>query len=724
MSGIYLLEIGVEELPAAHIPEAQTRLTTLFTEELKGQSLPFDEIKTYATPRRLTVVVSGLPQEQPTIQKSVRGPKYDAGFEADGSPKKAAIGFAQKNGIDVKDLAKEKVGDVDYIVANITIQGKKTGELLGDIVPRVINHVSGERLMRWGNSEFKFSRPIRWIVSLLDKEVVPFSINNVEAGRQSVGHRILAPGAIEFENPSQYKEKLKAAFVLVDQAERRAIILEQVEKLSREAGGESKKLDSELLEEVVNITEWPYAVKGTFSEDYLALPDALLETIMVHHQRYFPVQKANGNSSPDSIKTNNLLPCFITVANNDREGARETIRQGNERVLRARLADGKFFYFDDQKKKLEDRVADLDQLTYQHGLGSYLAKRERLSELAEFLARTMELDGAMSKHLKRAVELAKLDLVTNLVGELPELQGYVGAWYASAESEPEEVVRAIASHYAPRHTDDDIPRDRVGMWAGFIDKIDHLTGLFALGKRPTGSSDPFALRRNAQGLVDILLDGLSDQVVDLELVVDFLLDKFEPMLEARKNNKKAFERGRVKEELTDFILQRLRSKLTSQGVNREILDCVLSKPQPLKEISTVQDRCKVLSHLLASEDGVELVRSGVRVANILKPDSCSTVDESLLSTDEEKNLWSSYQSEVLARIETKEHLMNPASFDEYRAMLDCLKPLTGKIDSFFEGVMVNDEDSRKRDLRHGILMNIDRHFKQIGEFKPLQPLLP
>lgn len=723
MSGTYLLEIGVEELPAAHIPEAQTRLTNLFTEALGEQTLPFKKIGTFATPRRLTVFIEGLPDKQPTIEKKVRGPRYDVGFESDGTAKKPAIGFAKKNGIEVEQLEKEKVGDTEYIVANVTIEGKDTAEILAQVVPDVINHVSGERLMRWGNYDFKFSRPIRWIVSLLDKDVVDFKINNISSGRESYGHRILAPGAIQLDEPSVYEERLKESRVLVDQKKRKDIILKQVEQLSQDAGGVPGRLDTDLLDEVVNITEWPHALRGTFADDYLRLPDALLETIMVHHQRYFPIQKEN-TANGDSIKTNNLLPYFITIANNDLEEARDSIRQGNERVLRARLADGKFFYFDDQKRKLDDRVSELDQLTYQHGLGSYLAKRDRLVVLAEHLSASLNLEPALRKHLKRAVELAKLDLVTNLVGELPELQGYVGAWYAAEEGEDESVARAIASHYAPRHTDDSIPGDPVGLWAGVIDKIDHLTGLFALGKRPTGSSDPFALRRNAQGLVDILVDGLSDYPVDLADLIDFLLLQFEPQL---KDRKKGFEPDKIKAELQEFILQRLRGKLMDLEIGREVVDCVLMKKEPLKEISTAYDRCRVIEEMLAedgaNDGGIALVRAGIRVSNILKDDSCDQVDESQISKEEERLLWQCYK-EVEQKLAADNKLTNPSTLEDYKKMLDSMKPLTEKIDAFFEGVMVNDEDKKKRDLRHGILKKIDRHFKQIGEFKPLQPLLP
>lgn len=714
----YLLEIGTEELPANHIPEAQRRLTDLFTTELKNELLGFDSIETYATPRRLTVKVSGLPMEQETVEKKVRGPKYDVGFESDGTAKKPAIGFAKKNNVEVTDLEKEVIGDVPYIVCKVTTGGGKTTDILAKFVPGIINQISGERLMRWGNSELKFSRPIRWIVSLLDKEVVEFSLCEIKADRKTYGHRILAPQEISLSEPEDYVESLRKANVLVCQAERKEIILKQVNQLSGESQGVAGRLDTSLLDEVVNITEWPRALKGEFSKDYLELPDALLETIMVHHQRYFPVVKKNADKS--SIK-NNLLPYFITVSNNDLDSAKDTIVQGNERVLRARLADGRFFYFDDQKKSLESRASDLGELTYQNGLGSYLDKRERLVNLAKELSKKLNLDKTTADHLEKAMLYLKLDLVTNLVGELPELQGYVGSWYAQEEGIEPEVVKAIASHYAPRHTDDEIPADLVGGFASVLDKIDHLTGLFSLGKKPTGSSDPFALRRNAQGLVDILIDGLNEYDINVSELIDSLLDVFEPKL---KNRKKGFDRAKVKSELCEFIVQRLRGKLMDMGYGREIVDAVLALGDSVESMAKTKERCAAIESLLANQEGIDLIRAGVRVSNILKKDSCTTVDESAISLEEEKALWELYKKEVQSKVSDGTSLASPNTKEELEELGKLLSKLTTTIDKFFDGVMVNDEDAAKRNLRHGILSTIDCHFKQFGEFKKLQPLLP
>lgn len=720
MSHTYLLEIGTEELPAGHIPEARRRLADLLGKALGEHGIEPGEIKTLATPRRLTAVVEGLPERQPDREEKRKGPPVDRCFDGEGKPNKALLGFADKSGLPVEKLEKENIGGTEYMVANLLIKGKETSHLLSEIVPPVIAQISGERLMRWGDSSLKFSRPIRWLVSLLDREVVPFKMENIEAGRTTHGHRILAPAPIDLASPDDYEQSLEKSKVLVDPEKRRKLIEEQVVSLAASVKGEAGRLASgALLDEVVNITEWPRALMGNFSDDYLALPDKLLETIMVHHQRYFPVERCGGSGDHQSATANNLLPHFITVANNDVDAAQQTIRQGNERVLKARLADGKFFYFDDQKIKLTERLEALGQLTYQHGLGSYLDKRDRLVELAASVSKQLGLDSKHSVCLEETMKLCKLDLVTNLVGELPELQGYVGAWYAELEGMPEQVVTAIASHYSPRHNDDGLPGDMVGALAAVLDKLDHVTGLFCLGKRPSGSSDPFALRRNAQGLIDILMDGsLREQPLDLEALIDELLDRFEPMVAGRKS-KKEFDREATRADLVEFLSQRLRARLLESGHRREIIDAVMSSGRPMTGVANTAIRLKALEELIEGDSSFDLVRAGVRLGNILKPDSPTAVDESKISQEAEKNLWSKYK-EIKPELDSFE----PTGIDQYRHLIDSLKPLSAPVDTFFEKVMVNDEDEGKRLLRHGILKNVYAGFEHLADFTRLQPLLP
>jgi glycyl-tRNA synthetase beta chain len=713
----YLLEIGTEELPAGQIEEALSRLEEFFTRELNEAKLAFASMKTLSTPRRLTLFVEGLESKQATTQKKIKGPPIKTAFKEDGSPTPQAEGFAAKHGLKVDQLEREEVGKETYLHANLTIEGKPAVEVLADIAPRVIHEISGERLMRWGSCELKFVRPIRWIVSLLDSEVVPFKLDTIAAGRTTMGHRILAPGTIEIKHVDEYVEKLRAAKVLASPQEREDLIKKQVGEIAQSVKGKARQLSGPLLQEVVHITEWPHAIIGKFSDDYLTLPDALLETVMVHHQRYFPVEKPDATTSTSG----NLLPYFITISNNDTASATNEIKQGNERVLRARLADGKFFYFDDQKTKLSARRDRLAQLTYQQGLGSYLDKTERLTKLARVLSDRLKLEAKISVPLERTMELCKLDLVTNLVGELPELQGFVGAWYAELEKEPPEVVHAIGSHYSPRSNEDGIPQDVVGKFVAVLDKLDHVTGLFALGKKPSGSSDPFALRRNAQGLIDIVMDGLADYAVDVEWLSDQLIDTFEPMLAGRK---KAMSRDEIKSDLNEFLSQRLKGKLLEKGFRREIVDAVLSVGNPLSNMADTVTRCRAIEKLVATEAGLTVVKAGVRVGNILKADSPDSLNESSLSEPLEKELWKAFKDNVKSKWEKDGSFKKPASEKEYDEVLDMLKPVAPVVDKFFEDIMVNDPDKTKRDNRHALLKNIDRYFSAIAVFPKLQPLLP
>ncbi|HEY9717698.1 MAG TPA: glycine--tRNA ligase subunit beta [Trichormus sp.] len=715
----YLLEIGTEELPAGYIPDAQKNLQQLLSDALRSANLSFNEIRTLSTPRRLTAIVSGLSEKQETVQKKVKGPPVKSSFDEDGQPKPAAVGFAKKNGLSVTQLDYEGPAEAQYLIANLTIEGKPAEEVLLEIVPKAITQLPGERQMRWGANEMKFSRPIRWIVSLLNDKIVPVTLEGITADRHSAGHRILSQGRVKISNAAHYVDELRAAHVLVDPQERKRIIEEQVSRLAKDKSGTPRQLKGSLLEEVVNITEWPHAIAGDFATDYLDLPDTLIETVMVHHQRYFAIEKANADHSHRAIK-NNLLPHFITVANNDSAQAQHVIKRGNEQVLKARLADGKFFYLDDQKTKLADRKEGLKQLMFQEGLGSYADKVDRLQRLAAIVSQQLKLHADLAAAVSTTAGLCKLDLVSNLVRELPELQGYVGAWYAEKENMAPEVVTAIGSHYSPRSTDDSIPKDTVGMLVSAIDKIDTLVGLFALGKKPSGSSDPFALRRQAQGLIDILLDGLKSYPLNLTAVIRSLLDWLEPSL---KGSKRGFDADRIHADLQEFLMQRLQGKLQDQGVGREVIDAVLGARDPFTNLPDVRVRCTCVENLMAAAGGLDLVRAGVRVGKILGADSPDIVDPSLFVCDAERKLWDTFNQTVINQWQSGNDFVVPQTSGQYERLLDLLKPLSPSVDQFFEQVMVNDEDRGKRNNRHGMLKQIDRYFRSVADFPKLQSLL-
>lgn len=736
----YLLEVGVEELPAGFVPEAMERLGNFLKTELTENHIDFGGITTLATPRRLTAIIKDIALEQKTTSKRVKGPPVKNSFDESGKPLGSATGFATRNGVKVEDLERETIGGVEYLFATVVNQGRPIAQVLPQIIEKVIGQISGERLMRWGNSTMKFSRPLRWFVSLLDDQVVPFNIAGIESGRNSIGHRILKPETVEIKDVASYEATLEKAFVMVDQNKRREKIVAEVKARAAELNGHAMRLElnESLVDEVVYLTEWPKAVVGDLEAEYLALPSMLIETIMVHHQRYFPVSKLEKVNEEEI--DHKLLPHFITISNNDRENAKAKIKQGNERVLRARLADGKFFYFDDAKLNLEDRRENLAKLTYQEGLGSYLDKTERMTRLAEKMAELGVARGAEAADLKRACALLKLDLVTGLVRELPELQGFVGSWYAanaanaaakasassqtassvssgssssSSRGENAAVVRAIASHYSPRGSHDSIPADTVGQMAGLIDKLDHIVGLFAIGKKPTGSSDPYALRRSAQGLVDILFDGLGDRQVDVEALVKFLLDDYSTHLQSSGK----FDAKAVESEVLDFLEQRLKGKLLDLNYSRELTDCALSCGA-LSDIASLKIRLAVLDELLSDAKYQGLIRMGVRVGNILKSDSGDKVIEDKLSEPEEKALWQAFKEKV--KLDEGAKLTSKADF---QAMLAMLGELSTPVDAFFDKILVNDQDPVKKANRHGILKNIDKWLKRLGDFTKLQSLI-
>lgn len=710
----YLLEIGTEELPADHVPEAQDRLKSLISDALNQSNLPFESVVTLGTPRRLCCIVRGLSAVQPTIKKKVKGPPVKSSFDASGKALPSALGFAQKQGVKVEDLKKETIGEVEYLIADLTIEGKASSEVLKEIVPHAITQLSGERLMRWGESDLKFSRPIRWLVSLIDSDELPIRLDGIASGRESFGNRVLSPGKISIDHPDNYVDALRKAKVLVDPGERRELIEKQVAEAAASVSGKARQLKGALLDEVTNILEWPHAVVGEFGKDYLELPDTLIETIMVHHQRYFPVEKSESAGSQQK-----LLPYFVAVANNDRHEAQPHIKKGNERVLKARLADGKFFFFDDQKTRFSDLRDRLDELTFQEGLGSYLKKTERLCAASRHLTSDLMLEPKYFMCIERALMLCKLDLVCNLVRELPELQGYVGAWYAAAEGESLEVVEAIANHYAPRSQDDGIPPDTVGRFAAFIDKLDTLVGLFALGRRPSGSSDPYALRRNAQGVVDILMDGLSEHRINVSELMALLMEYMKPSLSRRKN----FDAAKALTDLSEFLLQRVRIKLSERGIRREVIEAVCSSGRVLSDLPDAINRCSSLEELIKSDPQFNLIRAGVRVGNILSDKSSSILDPALLQDTNELNLYKTFVDGVQS-VFPESRFKQKQELKDYEELLQKLSCLVEPVQKFFDNVMVEDPDKVKRDNRHALLHSIYRYFAAVGDFRCLKPLLP
>ena len=475
-----LLEIGTEEVPAHVMPGVLAQLKERAEKAFQENRIAFASVRTLGTPRRMALLVKDLAEKQADVTSENRGPSVKIAFDADGKPTKAAQGFARGQHVAPEDLV-EKDG---YVYAVVHETGKETAELLKTLLPELICALSFPNNMRWGSLEFKFIRPIRWLVALFDSEVIPFEVANVTSGRVSRGHRFLSQGDFSIAKADDYEKDCEAQYIIVDPEKRKAMIRAQIEAVAKENGGRAEITD-DLLEEVLYLVEYPTALCGRFEEKYLQLPPEAVITPMRDHQRYFPVKDDAGK----------LLPLFITVRNGGKEYL-ETVQHGNERVLRARLADAQFFFDEDRKKSLEEHRDKLKTVVFQQGLGTMYEKTERLAQLADFIADEIGADEKAHKHARRAALLSKADLVTGMVTEFTELQGIMGREYAKLDGECEKVAIAIDEHYMPRFAGDAQPQTTAGRIVSTADKIDTIVGTFHLGKIPTGSQDPFALRRN------------------------------------------------------------------------------------------------------------------------------------------------------------------------------------------------------------------------------------
>ena len=492
MSKELFLEIGTEEIPAGFLPKAMADIETLIRKELENSRLAFGELKTLATPRRMALCVQGLPSVQPDAEITAMGPAKNIAFAPDGTPNKAAEGFARGQGVDVTSLTVVSTDKGEYVAAVRRETGRPTHELLGEILPRLIGNIPFKKSMRWGDHEVRFARPIHWIVALFDGVVVPFSFGPIESGTVSRGHRFMANTSFPVRDYAHYLEECERHFVIPDPARRKEIIRREIHRTATAAGGHLLP-DEGLLDEVTYLCEYPSAVHGNFSADFLKVPKEVLITSMRSHQRYFSVVDGSGK----------LLNSFITINNTLAEDPSVVVK-GNERVLRARLSDARFFFEEDKKVKLDARVESLKSVVYQQKLGTSFEKMERFRTLAEGLAD--QLNPAVKAKVSRAAFLCKADLVSGMVGEFPEVQGVMGREYALLQGEDVEVAHAIAEHYLPTQAGGDLPTSDIGAVVSMADKLDTICGCFGVGLIPTGSADPYALRRSALGIINIILD--------------------------------------------------------------------------------------------------------------------------------------------------------------------------------------------------------------------------
>lgn len=650
-----LFEIGAEEIPAGFMPNILGQLKQLAETKLNDAHLPFESIATYGTPRRLALIVKGLADTSAEISERHKGPSASIAYDADGNATKAAIGFARGKGLDVTDLVVED----GYIYAETKTAGVPAKDIVTDMLPQLITGLNFPKSMHWGNLDAKFVRPVRWLVALLDEDVIPVEFATVKSGNVTRGHRFLGADEITIKNASSYIDTLKENFVMVDQDARRELISKQLHDMAASKNA-SIVWDDDLLEEINYLVEWPTALCGGFEESYLALPDAAIITPMKDHQRYFPLIDQDGK----------LLPMFLTVRNGS-DHSIEVVQAGNERVLRARLDDAKFFFNEDRKKPLIDRQDGLTKIVFQEGLGNLADKTERLLKLGRVFGEECGLHEDAAVVLERATELAKTDLTTGMVTEFTELQGVMGKEYALLDGESPEVAEAIFEQYLPRFAGDVLPQTEAGKVLSIIDKVDNIVATFSRGLIPTGSQDPYALRRQTIGILNILLG--SEWNISLRPIFKASME-FLNVPEEKQDELL----GQVEE----FFTLRLKNIFLDREVPHHVIDLLLSN----NELS-VADAEGLVNALLANriDENVELVQAYTRMYNLVKDVEYTGVNSDLLKEDAEKELFE-------AASKASEASSAAWEAGDYDAVVAVPATLVPAINKFFEDVMVMDKD--------------------------------
>ncbi len=683
MSNELLFEIGTEEIPAGFLSKAVVDMEEIIRKSLTEKRIAFEGIKCLATPRRLVLYIAELAprQEDQTIEKI--GPAKKAAFDENGQPTKAAIGFAKGQGLEVSQLETITTEKGEYLGARKTNAGQPTQDLLPDILKDFMLAIPFRKSMRWADYGLRFARPVHWILALYGGNVVPLKIENIESGNTSCGHRFMSPAPFAVTDFEDYLKKAGENFVIADQAQRKEFILQEAQKAAAEVGGKLFFTD-DLLETVSFIVEYPVIVRGTFEEDFLRIPKEVLTTTMISHQKYFPVVNDDGK----------LLPYFIAVSNTKPRDI-SVVAKGNERVLRARLADASFFFEEDKKVPLENRVESLKKVVFHTFLGTSHKKVLRFRKLAVKIA--SKVKPSVKKNVDRAALLAKADLESLMVGEFSELQGVMGREYALLAGEKPEIANAIYEHYLPIVAGGDLPLSDEGAIVGIADKIDTIAGFFGVGLPPTGTADPYAMRRQALGIINIILSR------NYSLGLHFLID--ESLLQLKDVLKKPSEA--VKKDILEFFKGRLQNQLISQGYAYDTVDAVLSTD--IDELVEVIEKIKALQDFRQNPDFEPVSITFKRVDNILKDFHDGQFDVNLLVNDAEINLFS-YFDNIKPRVE------KGIAEKDYGTALNKLAALRPHVDSFFDNVMVMDKDEKVRFNRLSLLAEISALFHKIADF--------
>lgn len=683
MSAELFLELGTEEIPAGFIPRALQDMERLLRQELGQARIGFGAVRTFATPRRLCIAVQDVARQQQRQELEITGPPARIAFDAGGKPTKAAEGFARTNGVALDEIKTVQTDKGEYLQISKVIEGGETATELPEILPRMIGRIPFKKSMRWKDLDIRFARPLHWIVALFDGQVVPFAFGDLQSGNRSRGHRFMAPQEFAVTGVADYLTQAEAQHVIPDVAKRQHLIKEQLEALATQLGGKLNP-DPELLDEVSYLVESPQALAGSIEQRFLQLPPELLITSMREHQRYFTLVDENGK----------LLPHFITIANTHAKDP-QVVVAGNERVLRARLSDAMFFWQEDQKHKLETRLEPLKKVVYQAKLGTSYEKIERFRELAVGLAQ--QLNPGVAELTGRAALLAKCDLETGMVYEFPELQGVMGREYALLEGEDSRIAKAIYEHYLPTQAGGELPSDDVGAFVSLADKVDTICGCFSVGLIPTGTADPYALRRCAIGILAIILER------SYALSIPDLVAKSVTLL----NTKCQRPAAEIIADVVEFIRLRLVNMLTGQDFPTDVVEAVLSAAfnEPLDAVA----RVRALANLKGREDFEPLAVAFKRVGNIIKDGYDRPVDVALLSADCEKALYAELQ-------QVQDKVAGLVAGRDYPAALETIAGLRAPIDAFFDGVMVMDKDEAVKNNRFALLTAIASLFKGIADF--------
>ncbi len=703
----FLLEVGTEELPASFIVDALRQWQERIPKNLDEHQLTTSKVSVYGTPRRLAVLIEGLPTQQSDRSLEIKGPAVGSAFvngDPQGEPTKALLGFAKSKGIDLQDILIKETDKGAFVFANQQIIGRETADILQELAPTWITGLEGKRLMRWGHGDLKFPRPIRWLVSLFNSKLLPIALENVQSDRLSQGHRVLHPRSVVIDTAKDYVETLREAFVLVDGKERQKHILTQIHSIVELFGGKAE-ISEDLLEEVTYLVEFPTAVIGEFEREFLELPQPVIKTEMVSHQRYFPVHSVK---NPDQ-----LLPRFITISNGDPDKSR-LIAAGNGRVIRARLSDGKFFYDSDRAVHLETFLPLLEKVTFQAQLGSVAEKVDRIRAIAKSVSASianLEITEADQALIDRTAQLAKADLVTQMVKEFPELQGQMGYYYALSSGEPVAVATGIREHYQPKGAGDTLPTTLTGQIIAISDRIDTLVGIFGLGIVPTGSSDPFALRRAATGVVQIVWE--SGFALDLPKLLQAAIAIY------AEKNLLAQPAEAVLENLYKWFKQRYETILADQGIEYDLVNAVSGNEdlaytlQGLSNLTRIKERAHFLQKSRESATLSTIYEPIVRASRLavqgdldsVTLDVKAVINPETLTEPAEQNLYQAIAA-----------LPSQPSDEQLMEGIKAIAPVLAK---FFDDVLVMAEDPQVCQNRLNLLGLIRNYSRQLADFSAI-----